>query len=63
MCLSNEEEAERYFGIKAPGVDIASGRIDQDSYRYVAEELFKRFPNLKITAITLRGSISTSHNT
>ena len=30
---------------------------------YVAEELKKKFPNLQRIAITLRGSISASHNT
>ena len=37
--------------------------MEADKYRYVCEELVKRFPNLKTVAITLRGSISASHNT
>ncbi|HEY3340840.1 MAG TPA: carbohydrate kinase family protein, partial [Anaerolineae bacterium] len=33
------------------------------SYTYVCEELNKRMPGLKTIAITLRGSLSASHNT
>ncbi|MBS3764404.1 MAG: sugar kinase, partial [Planctomycetes bacterium] len=32
-------------------------------YRYVGEKLMEQFPNLKKVAITLRGSLSASHNT
>jgi 2-dehydro-3-deoxygluconokinase len=37
--------------------------VDASAYRYVCEELAKRFPNLKSIAITLRGSKSANHNT
>jgi 2-dehydro-3-deoxygluconokinase len=62
ILISNEEEVERYFGIKAPGVDVYQGKISADSYRYVAEELLKIFPNLKLIAFTLRTSINASYN-
>jgi 2-dehydro-3-deoxygluconokinase len=62
VLISNEEEAGIYFGIKVPGIDPSRGKIDPESYRYVAEELMKKFPNLRIVAITLRTSISASHN-
>lgn len=62
IAICNEEDAERVFGIKAPGADVISGKIDAERYKTVAEELIKIFPNLKKVAITLRGSISASHN-
>jgi 2-dehydro-3-deoxygluconokinase len=37
--------------------------VEADQYRRVCEELARRFPNLKTLAITLRGSLSASHNT
>ena len=37
--------------------------MEAGAYLYVAEELKKKFPNLQRIAITLRGSISASHNT
>jgi 2-dehydro-3-deoxygluconokinase len=37
--------------------------VEADAYRVVCEELAKRFPRLRTIGITLRGSISASHNT
>jgi len=63
IAVGNEEDADKVFGIKAPETDVIAGKVEADKYRYVCEELAKRFPNLKTIAITLRGSISASHNT
>lgn len=63
IAIGNEEDAEKVFGIKAPGVDVTKAKVEAESYRFVAEKLMKRFPNLRLVAITLRGSISASHNT
>jgi len=50
--LLNEEDAEKVFGIKAPGVDVVAGRVDPQKYRTVAEKLKEQFPNLEKVAIT-----------
>ncbi len=63
VVIGNEEDADKVFGIKAPETDLAAGKVDADKYRYVCEELARRFPNLRTIAVTLRGSISASHNT
>ncbi|GAK54534.1 hypothetical protein U14_05821 [Candidatus Moduliflexus flocculans] len=63
VSIGNEEDAEKVFGIHAPGADITSGKVDGDMYRAVAEALVAKFPNLQQVAITLRGSLSASHNT
>ena len=63
VAIGNEEDAEKVFGIKAPEVDVQSGKVAANAYQYVAEKLSERFPRLKTIAITLRGSISASHNT
>jgi 2-dehydro-3-deoxygluconokinase len=63
MAIGNEEDADKVFGIRAPETDVTAGQVEANKYRYVCEELAKRFPNLKTIAITLRGSISASHNT
>jgi 2-dehydro-3-deoxygluconokinase len=62
VAIGNEEDAEKVFGIKAPGADILSGKVEAEKYRSVCESLAKRFPNLKKIAITLRGSLSASQN-
>jgi len=63
VAIGNEEDAEKVFGIKAPGADITAGKVEGEQYREVAAKLVERFPNLQKVAITLRGSLSASHNT
>ena len=61
--IGNEEDAENVLGIKAQDTDITSGKINPEKYENVVKEIHQRFPNLKSSAITLRGSISASNNT
>jgi 2-dehydro-3-deoxygluconokinase len=63
VAIGNEEDAEKVFGIKAPEADVSAGKVEAAHYQYVCEELARRFPSLKTIAITLRGSLSASHNT
>jgi 2-dehydro-3-deoxygluconokinase len=63
IAVGNEEDADKVFGIRAPEVDVTAGRVEAGAYEYVCRELCTRFPNLQVVAITLRGSLSASHNT
>jgi len=63
VIMGNEEDAEKVFGIRAPGADVTAGKVEAGKYRFVAKELKEMFPNVGHVAITLRGSISASHNT
>jgi 2-dehydro-3-deoxygluconokinase len=63
VAIGNEEDAEKVFGITAPESDVTAGKVEAEQYRFVCEELVKRFPALRTVAITLRGSLSASHNT
>ena len=63
VALGNEEDAEKVFGIQAPEADVTAGKVEADHYLYVCETLAKKFPSLKTISITLRGSLSASHNT
>ena len=63
VAVGNEEDADKVFGIKAPDADVEAGKVEAESYRYVCEQLCERFGNLSHVAITLRGSLSASHNT
>ena len=63
MVIANEEDAEKVLGIKPPDTDVSKGKVAAESYKYVCSEMSKKFPNLKTIGITLRGSISASHNT
>jgi len=63
IAIGNEEDAAKVFGIHAPDTDVTSGQLDAGKYRHVCEQLAERFPDLDTIAITLRGSLSASHNT
>ncbi len=63
VAIGNEEDAAQVFGIHAPDTDVVGGKVEAAKYQHVAEALHARFDNLKTIAITLRGSVSASHNT
>jgi 2-dehydro-3-deoxygluconokinase len=63
VLIGNEEDADRVFGIHAPGSSVADGRVDPAGYASVAAQLAARFPRLRTIAFTQRGSISASENT
>jgi len=62
IVSGNEEDCEKMFGIKGADVGVAE-EVSADKYLEVAIKLTERFPNLKKVCITLRGSISATHNT
>ena len=62
-AVGNEEDADRVFGIRAAEADVTGGKVEAEAYVTVCQELARRFPNLETVAITLRGSLSASHNT
>ncbi len=61
VCIANEEDAEKVFGIHAKETDITSGELSDEGYRDVAKQLADRF-GFSHVAITLRESISASVN-
>jgi len=63
IAIGNEEDAEKVLDIKAPHTDFTTGKVEAANYKFVVENIVKQYPNLKKVAITLRGSISASHNT
>ena len=65
VIFGNEEDAEKVFGIKPEGFDVSTtnGAIESDKFEFVCQEVMRRFPKAKKVIITLRGSISASHNT
>ena len=62
VVIANEEDAEKSLGIAAAHSDVESGQLNLDGYRGVAERIVEQFPNVRTVAITLRESISATHN-
>ena len=63
IILGNEEDADMVFGIKPEGVNVTSGHVDAAAYQSVCIQMMTRFPRVKKVIVTLRGSVSASHNT
>ena len=61
VCIANEEDAEKVFGIKAEGTDVTGGKLNHDGYVSVARQLKERF-GFKYVAVTLRTRISAIDN-
>jgi len=62
MVVANEEDASDVLCIRARETDVQAGRLAIGHYPEVAREIARQFPNVTRVAITLRESISASHN-
>jgi 2-dehydro-3-deoxygluconokinase len=64
LILGNEEDAEKVFGIKPQGFDVAhtEGEVNAAEFESVCTQLIARFPRAQKVIITLRGSINANHN-
>lgn len=65
IILGNEEDCEKVFGIKPKNFDVAntSGKINQNIFISVCQQMMQRFPRCKKMVVTLRGAINANHNT
>ncbi|WP_420400488.1 sugar kinase [Flagellimonas sp.] len=62
VVIGNEEDCHDVLGIRAGDTDVHSGSLDISRYPDVARQVIKQFPNVGKVAITLRESLSASHN-
>lgn len=62
LVIANEEDADLALGIQAAGTDVEHGELNVAAYEDVAKRIVADFPNISKVAITLRESISASHN-
>jgi 2-dehydro-3-deoxygluconokinase len=62
MVIANEEDCESVLGIQAADTDVEAGKLQIDRYPDVARQVAQQFPEIAKVAITLRESISASHN-
>jgi 2-dehydro-3-deoxygluconokinase len=62
VLIGNESDAEDMLGIAAEGSDVEAGTLDVKRYETVASRIIATYPQLKYVAITLRESVSATHN-
>ncbi len=61
VCIANEEDIEKIFGIVAKNTNVSIGKIDYSSYESVAKKFHEKY-GCNIIACTLRTSLSASDN-
>jgi 2-dehydro-3-deoxygluconokinase len=59
--IANEEDCQKALGIEVD-VDVESGKLAVEQYKALTAKVLAQYSNLKIMAVTLRESISASHN-
>jgi 2-dehydro-3-deoxygluconokinase len=62
VVIANEEDAADVLSIHAADTDVHAGQVAHEKYPAVAREIQRQFPQVKQVAITLRESLSASHN-
>ena len=62
LVIANEEDADMCLGIQAPESDVEAGELHGEGYADVARQIVRQYPNVSRVAITLRESLSASHN-
>jgi len=61
IAIANEEDVQMALGIQA-AVDVHSGELDRGQYEKLTNQVLEAYPEMKAIAISLRESISASHN-
>ncbi len=62
LVIANEEDCHDVLGIQAANTDVHQGKLDTSRYPDVARQVVQQFPNVSRVAITLRESVSATHN-
>ena len=62
VVIANEEDCHDVLGIQAGATDVDSGELDTARYPDVARQVIAQFSNVSKVAITLRESLSATHN-
>ena len=62
VVIGNEEDCHDVLGIRAGDTDVHAGSLDTSRYPDVARQVVQQFPNVSKVAITLRESLSATHN-
>ncbi|MEO0796241.1 MAG: sugar kinase [Verrucomicrobiota bacterium] len=62
VVIANEADCHDVLGIRAGDTDVHAGALEIDRYPDVAQQVIDQFPNVQTVAITLRESLSATHN-
>ncbi len=61
ICIANEEDIQKSLGMNSD-ISVEKENLEYDKYKSLIGMLMKKYPNIKLTAVTLRESISANNN-
>ena len=61
VAIANEEDVQKSLGITSD-VNVEHGELDREKYKALSDEVLKKYPEMKLIAITLRESKSADSN-
>jgi 2-dehydro-3-deoxygluconokinase len=61
IAMANEEDIQKALGVQAD-FDVHSGQLDRAQYEELTAKVLAQYPTLQAIAVTLRESLSASHN-
>ena len=61
VVVANEEDVQKCLGI-TNDVTVEHGELDRDKYKALSDEVLRKYPDMKLIAITLRESKSADMN-
>ena len=61
IAVANEEDCQKSLGISID-VNVEDGKLDSNAYKELSDKVLKKYPNMKMIAITLRESQSADIN-
>ena len=61
IAIANEEDVQKSLGITID-VAVEHGELDREKYKALSDEVLKKYPEMKLIAITLRESKSADSN-
>ncbi len=61
VIIANEEDCQKTLGITSSS-DVTKGELSVDHYKDLANKVLSQYPNVKKIGITLRESLSATHN-
>jgi len=61
VAIANEEDVQKSLGITID-VKVESGDLERDKYKTLTDEVLRRYPDMKMIAVTLRESRSADSN-
>ena len=61
VAIANEEDVQMSLGVDAE-VKVEHGELSREKYKVLSDEVLKRYPDMKMIAITLRESKSADSN-